>query len=229
MRFKNSFAAAVAAAVSAVVFSAAFQPAEASFIFYAEQVGANVVITGSGSFITSGSVGPGGAIPSAGTVGFPLTSNIGGTYLATGSFVGPSTAVYSPLFSVSQPDVSTLSGTAITASSSSGPYVGFSNATLSTPFGYLALPPSYVSGSPISNTSTWNSTTLAAWGWTAGTYATPFVNRTYTMSNGETVQILGVPEPTHMVSVAGIGAALGAWRLRKLRRSREAAGDAIAS
>ena len=38
-----------------------------------------------------------------------------------------------------------------------------------------------------------------------------------------------VPEPTQMVSVAGIGAALGAWRLRKLRRSREAAGDAIAS
>jgi hypothetical protein len=37
-----------------------------------------------------------------------------------------------------------------------------------------------------------------------------------------------VPEPTHMVSVAGIGAALGAWRLRKLRRSRTAAGDAIA-
>jgi hypothetical protein len=55
MRFKNSYAAAVAAAVSAVVFSAAFQPAEASFIFYVEQVGPNVVITGTGSFITSGS------------------------------------------------------------------------------------------------------------------------------------------------------------------------------
>ena len=42
-------------------------------------------------------------------------------------------------------------------------------------------------------------------------------------------EIALVPEPTHMVFVAGIGAALGAWRLRKLRRSREAAGDAIAS
>jgi hypothetical protein len=38
-----------------------------------------------------------------------------------------------------------------------------------------------------------------------------------------------VPEPTHLVLVAGAGAVLGAWRLRKLRRSREAAGDAIAS
>jgi len=37
-----------------------------------------------------------------------------------------------------------------------------------------------------------------------------------------------VPEPTQMVSVAGIGAAYGAWRLRKLRRSRTAAGEAIA-
>ena len=40
--------------------------------------------------------------------------------------------------------------------------------------------------------------------------------------------LVAVPEPTHMVSVAGVGAALGAWRLRKLRRSRTAAGDAIA-
>ena len=37
-----------------------------------------------------------------------------------------------------------------------------------------------------------------------------------------------VPEPTHLVLVAGVGAALGAWRLRKLRRSRTAAGDVIA-
>jgi hypothetical protein len=41
--------------------------------------------------------------------------------------------------------------------------------------------------------------------------------------------IRAVPEPTQMVSVAAAGAAYGAWRLRKLRRSREAAGDAIAS
>jgi hypothetical protein len=41
-------------------------------------------------------------------------------------------------------------------------------------------------------------------------------------------EIALVPEPTHMVFVAGIGAGLGAWRLRKLRRSREAAGDATA-
>ena len=47
-------------------------------------------------------------------------------------------------------------------------------------------------------------------------------------SSAEFTEISVVPEPTHMVSVAGIGAAYGAWRLRKLRRSRTAAGDAIA-
>jgi len=49
----------------------------------------------------------------------------------------------------------------------------------------------------------------------AGTYASPVVNRTYTLINGETVQILGVPEPSHLVLMAGIGAALGFRRLRK--------------
>ena len=41
--------------------------------------------------------------------------------------------------------------------------------------------------------------------------------------------IQAVPEPTQMVSVAAVGAMYGAWRLRKLRRSRMTAGDAIAS
>jgi hypothetical protein len=99
MRFKNSYAAAVAAAVSAVVFSAAFQPAEASFIFYAEQVGPNVVITGSGSFITSGSVGPGGAIPFSTNTFFPLAASVAADFVTTGSFVAAPTAVYAPLFS----------------------------------------------------------------------------------------------------------------------------------
>jgi hypothetical protein len=34
--------------------------------------------------------------------------------------------------------------------------------------------------------------------------------------------LIAVPEPTQMVFVAGVGAALGAWRLRKLRRNRAA-------
>jgi len=38
-------------------------------------------------------------------------------------------------------------------------------------------------------------------------------------ANAMQVRLLVVPEPTQMVFVAGVGAALGAWRLRKLRRN----------
>jgi hypothetical protein len=137
--------------------------------------------------------------------------------------------LYGPVFSGSQSNLSAL-GSNLSASSGSGTYLGFNvNSTVLGSFGFIALQDSVGSGVPFGNQATYNGTTLAAFGWTAGTYATPVVNRNYTLTNGETVQILGVPEPTHMVFVAGIGAALGAWRLRKLRRSREAAGEAIAS
>jgi hypothetical protein len=56
----------------------------------------------------------------------------------------------------------------------------------------------------------------------------PGVPGTVASSGQVEFTLVAVPEPTHMVSVAGVGAALGAWRLRKLRRSRTAAGDAIA-
>jgi len=70
----------------------------------------------------------------------------------------------------------------------------------------------------------------STFGWSsAGTYANPVVSGSWTLSNGETVQIYSVPEPTQMVFVAGMAAALGAWRLRKRRRALPAAGDAIAS
>jgi hypothetical protein len=38
-------------------------------------------------------------------------------------------------------------------------------------------------------------------------------------ANAMQVRMLAVPEPTQMVFVAGVGAALGAWRMRKLRRN----------
>jgi hypothetical protein len=38
-------------------------------------------------------------------------------------------------------------------------------------------------------------------------------------ANAMQVRLLAVPEPTQMVAVAAIGAALGMWRMRKLRRN----------
>ena len=40
-----------------------------------------------------------------------------------------------------------------------------------------------------------------------------------TYANAMQLRLIAVPEPTQMVSVAGVGAALGAWRMRKLRRN----------
>jgi hypothetical protein len=212
MRFKNSYAAAVAAAVSAVVFSAAFQPAEASFIFYAEQVGANVVITGTGSINTS-------TFPN-----FPLTFTYQGEVQTQRITSGIGTSVSSNAFLAGNSRATTVSSTNIIANVSSGPGIDFQAAS-----GIYTVPASIGSGVPFGNSATYNNRTLADFGWTAGTYANPTVNKTFTLTNAETIQIVSVPEPTQMVSVAVVGAAYGAWRLRKLRRSREAAGDAIAS
>ena len=124
------------------------------------------------------------------------------------------------------------SGVSYQADTNSGGLVGFSIASTGTYS--LRLDPAYVSESPLTNTMFFGGLTLSGsnntgFGWSAGTYQAPVINGSWVLSNGDTVQILGVPEPTQMVSVASIGAAYGAWRLRKLRRSRTAAGDAIAS
>jgi hypothetical protein len=229
MRFKNSYAAAVAAAVAAVVFSAAFQPAEASFIFYAEQVGADVVITGTGSFNTT-------TLASSGTLTTPVTytgdAGMSGRsiYVSAVSGFNPDFSRYTGALGPASATISGLGTIQETPSATSGDYVIFLRSALPSTGYSLRLLDTYTSNAPLSNSITFAGFTLSSLGWsTAGTWASPVVNSSFTLANSETIQFVTVPEPTHMVSVAGIGAALGAWRLRKLRRSREAAGNAIAS
>jgi hypothetical protein len=79
-------------------------------------------------------------------------------------------------------------------------------------------------GNTVLDANTWNGLTLTG----NITFTTP---GTGTERPSWTISLLNpqpVPEPTQMVSVAGIGAAFGAWRLRKLRRSRMTAGEATA-
>jgi hypothetical protein len=233
MRFKNSFAAAVAAAVSAVVFSAAFQPAEAGFVWYAQNVtspSAGVRIDGQGFFNTTtltgstflaGSSQTDPVVQSVAIANGPYAIDEGGDLSRyTGAFLSSSgTLVSQGLF-----DAATF----VNPTTNSGDMVKFNIRNNPANF-FLYVDPAYVSGSPLTNTMFFPGVSMAStFGWTAGTYVAPASNGLWVLSNGDTVQILGVPEPTHMVFVAGIGAALGAWRLRKLRRSREAAGDAIA-
>ena len=229
MRFTNSYAAAVAATVAAVVFSAAFQPAEASFIFYAEQVGPNVVITGQGSFNTT-------TLASSGTLTTPNTyggdPGLSGRAIYVSDLSG-TTANFSRYTGALGPASANVSGVGATQEIPSaepiGDYVTFFRSA-ATPSYQLRLLDTYTSNAALNNSMTLENQTLSGLGWTtAGTWASPALNSSFTLANSETIQFVSVPEPTHMVSVAGIGAAYGAWRLRKLRRSRTAAGEAIAS
>jgi hypothetical protein len=216
MRFKNSYAAAVAAAVSAVVFSAAFQPAEASFIFYAEQVGSNVVLTGQGSFNTTllASTGTSTSTNFPAMTAVAIASQSGGVNITgySGTLSSYSTAI--------APGATFLFGSA------SGSEFLFNMG--SAPAFNMSLPTSYTANAPLSTGLTVTGS-LAGLGWsTAGTWASPVQNSSFTLPSGDTIKFVSVPEPTHMVFVAGIGAALGAWRLRRLRRNRMTAGDSIA-
>ena len=218
MRIQNSFAAAVAAAVAAVVFSAAMQPVEAGFIFYAEQSGTNVVINGTGSINTTG----------LGTFSFPFGSgfstNIQQNALGIGTSVAP-TGYINAVVSGPANVAPLLSGSSINTSLTSGGFFQIGSVTSPT----LYLPTTYVSNTPFSNSATWYGQTMSSWGWpTNGTWASPVTVGTWTTNNGDTFSVIAVPEPTQLVSVAAVGAMFGAWRLRKLRRARPAAGEAIA-
>lgn len=80
--------------------------------------------------------------------------------------------------------------------------------------------------------------TLASFGYSQlGTWASPILEGTWTFQNpytgvptGDTLTIYSVaavPEPSQMVLVAGAGAILGAWRLRRVRRGLSAGEEAL--
>lgn len=162
----------VLASVAAVL--AAQGRSEAGLIFSVQQVGPDVIVTGSGTANTDGlnppfgswSVSPGIIEPNSGNILF-----VGG-----GKFFGP----------ISGP---TSFGSGLTTFANSGTG-GFG---LEDSLQALALPASYVSGSPLSGSMTFPGTTLAGLGVTTGVY-------TWTWGSGgnadSAVLYAGVPVPT---------------------------------
>jgi hypothetical protein len=129
-------------------------PAQAAYVATLQQVGANVVATGSGSIdITDLTLDHIQIIPIevaafAGYLGLGQTGNPGAVY--TG---------------VSGPADIGLGGTFIPSTSSGSVVAIQGNAS------FLVLPENYVSGTALgTSTDTWDSTTLAALGVTDGTY-----------------------------------------------------------
>ncbi|MFN3437172.1 MAG: IPTL-CTERM sorting domain-containing protein [Acidovorax sp.] len=135
-----------------LIFFLAANLAQAVYTINIDQVGANVVMTGSGSIDTS-------SMTALTTIGLCATGNglVGSTVLCVGT---ETTA--DQFDDILIPSLSAFSTTMLDGTSSSGPGVYI--------FGDdLYLPENYVSAAPISNSSTYAGTTLAALGLAVGT------------------------------------------------------------
>ena len=215
MRFKNSYAASVAAAVAAVVFSAAFQPAEAVIITTANSGIYDVITTSDAPPYSEASLGP--AITYA-----ALSSGSWGDYsyvFANSSLAAEFATLYnasSAPSTLKTANNGTLGAKPSNPNTTGGPL--FFTGTTTQDFGFgtlLTAEGQYYNGAANNFGSSQGGTGV-------------FIASVPQTQVWALYKAQPVPEPTQMVSVAGIGAAYGAWRLRKLRRSRTAAGDAIA-
>ncbi len=165
-------------------------PAHAGFIATVQQVGSNVVISGSGTINTSALLSSGFGVSSAGVFPVPgIISFSGGGIAFFFGFTGP--------FGFG-------TGSSVGASSSIGDAVGLDGSTAG-----LWVPAAYASGSPLSTSDTFDNTTIAGLGITPGTYI-------WTWGSGPTAdffEITTAPEPTSVLLVGS--ALLGLLALRR--------------
>jgi hypothetical protein len=172
----------------------------AAFLFTLSQVGGNVVVTGSGSFnITGLTLRTNTAVetntyPTFGVLFAGAATSVNDDQYFQGGLAGPS---------------SFGTGTQVFANSGSGSVVGIEGSNLR-----LDVPTGYVSGTELTETSTYTGKTFATLGFTPGTY-------TYTWGSGPTADsltITSVPEPSTW-ALLGVGAGLlGGWGRKKRQK-----------
>jgi hypothetical protein len=193
--------------VLAVGASVAVAPkAQAAFIATIEQVGANVVVTGSGTFDLAGLTLASGAESSA------------GIFAPEGVFViGSSNPESTDLYTGFSGPASFGSGAANSPSDGSGDKAGLLGS-----LDALLVPNGYVSGSALSDISTYDNATFASLGVTPGTY-------TWTWGTGGDADSftlnIGAPDPTptpEPASLALLGTGLAALGLNRRRRRKGA-------
>ena len=201
----NKIALAFAAAVSLVLFGPAAGGAHAAVVMTLEQEGSNVVATGSGTIDLTDLT----LISSITNV--PGIAPDGSAILAGATL---SADVYGFLFTA-PPKGSLGSGSQTDANSGIGNPFGVTDAV-------VVVPHNYASGTALSDSATWDSTTLAMLGVTPGTYA-------YTWGFGAhadsvTLDVLNpVPVPAALPLFAtGLGG-LGLLGWRRKRKAQAAA------
>lgn len=173
-------------AVAALLLALA-SSAHAVFTVNITETGGNVVATGSGNINTTGMT------LSAATIGCSSgTGSIGALQLCLGSGSTGTMATGA----VSPPISGLTSGGTLTNGSSS------SGSAFIAETSNLYLPAGYVSGTPLSNTTTFNGQTFASMGLTTGT-------RTITLTSGDTIVVnIGAsptPNPTPVPTLSESG------------------------
>jgi hypothetical protein len=179
--------------------------AEAAIVVNIEQVGANVVTTGSGSIDLSvlTEVGDGGTQPLLwGQSGWVFVGPVGGGFIYTG-LTGPSSFGTGGLIGTTPPGDGTGDGFGFEASNT-GEFV---HPVLYLPFGY-------VSGSTLSGSAIYDNTTIAGLGLTPGTY----IYTATGVGNTLTVNIGSVPEPSSITMATTALGLLGGVTFRRRRR-----------
>jgi hypothetical protein len=187
--------------VSGLIGIAAFQSmARAQFTVTVQQVGSNVVATGSGSIDTS-ILGSAGFGPEVAYLG-PSTSTV---------FVGPATTIIPDVYQAAITGPSNFgSGLGMDATSGGGDFVGLAYSADN-----IDVPSGYVSGASLSDTSTWAGQSLSSLGITPGTYnwifgpetifVRPAAPDSATDTDSFTLVIQPVPEPASL-SLLGVAA-----------------------